>query len=155
MASFSQRVGENLTLSVAYGNTGVLLTQTPALETSDPNELRNMMSASRRNWFAPRITGVSPWTGTRFVASYQWTDYGVLSPTHLYLTQGLQPELGLNIQIRQPIPSFGVWMGRLEASAELRNLLAQGYLPISTSDGRKLYLIQNPRAVRGGLSFIF
>jgi hypothetical protein len=41
------------------------------------------------------------------------------------------------------------------ASAELRNLLAQGYVPISTPDGRTLYLIQNPRALRGGLSFVF
>ena len=55
----------------------------------------------------------------------------------------------------QPLPALSLWSARLEASAELRNLLAQGYLPVSTIDGRKLYLIQNPRAVRGGLSFIF
>jgi hypothetical protein len=40
-------------------------------------------------------------------------------------------------------------------SAELRNLLAQGYLPVSSPDGRRLWLIQLPRAVRGGISFIF
>ncbi len=45
--------------------------------------------------------------------------------------------------------------GRLEATADLRNLLAQGYLPIRTADGRDVFLIHSPRAVRGGLSFIF
>jgi hypothetical protein len=44
--------------------------------------------------------------------------------------------------------------GRFEASAELRNLLAQGYLPVIVSDQRAV-LTNSPRAVRGGLSFIF
>ena len=96
-----------------------------------------------------------PRAGTQFTAGYHWTDYTVLSPTHLYLTSGMQPELGLNIRLRQSLPSFGIWSGRLVASAELRNLLAQGYIPVSTADGRTLYLIQNPRGVRGGLSFMF
>jgi hypothetical protein len=113
------------------------------------------MRPERRAWLATRVTTVAPWTGTRVATSFQWTDYRALSPTHLFLTQGFQPELGLNVQIRQPIPVVSIWSARLEASAELRNLLAQGYVPVSTFDGRKLFLIQNPRAVRGGLSFIF
>jgi uncharacterized protein YutE (UPF0331/DUF86 family) len=44
--------------------------------------------------------------------------------------------------------------GRLEATAELRNMLAQGYVRVSDA-GQSVVLIQNPRAVRGGLSFIF
>jgi hypothetical protein len=42
----------------------------------------------------------------------------------------------------------------MEASADLRNLLAQGYLPLSAG-GQRLLLVQTPRSVRGGLSFIF
>jgi hypothetical protein len=44
--------------------------------------------------------------------------------------------------------------GRLEATAELQNGLAQGYLPISQG-GQQVMLVQSPRALRGGLSFIF
>ena len=44
--------------------------------------------------------------------------------------------------------------GPQEASAELRNMMAQGYIRISDA-GQNVLLIQNPRAVRGGLSFIF
>jgi hypothetical protein len=43
----------------------------------------------------------------------------------------------------------------MEATADLRNLLAQGYLPLSLADGRSIVLVQNPRSFRGGLSFIF
>ncbi len=58
----------------------------------------------------------------------------------------------MNLHFRQPIPGFGK---RIEATADLRNLLAQGYLPLSTSEGQGLLLVQNPRSFRGGLAFIF
>ena len=63
--------------------------------------------------------------------------------------------MGLNFQIRQPLPLMGGIPGRLEMTAELRNLLAQGYIPMTSPDGGSLILIQFPRAIRGGFSFIF
>jgi hypothetical protein len=73
----------------------------------------------------------------------------------MYSTRGLRPEPGLNVFIRQPIPMFPSLPWRMEATADLRNLRAQGYLPISLGDGRRLLLLQTPRSFRGGLSFIF
>lgn len=154
-ATATQRFGESFAVTLAAGNRGVFVNQSPGLETNDPNELRRSMGQSRRTWAAARVTGVIPRLGTQFSTGYQWTDFRVLGPTHLYLTTGIQPGLGWNIRLRQSLPSFGVWSGRLVASAELRNLLAQGYVPIATADGRTFYFIQNPRSVRGGLSFIF
>jgi hypothetical protein len=155
MASVTQKVGDELTFALAGGSAGVLRVDDTTALGANPDQLRNQMRRARRGWLAARVTAVSPWTGTRLATSYQWTDYTSLSPTHLYLTQGFQPDLGWNLQIRQPLPAVSLWSARLEASAELRNLLAQGYVPVSTFDGRKLFLVQNPRAVRGGLSFIF
>jgi hypothetical protein len=43
----------------------------------------------------------------------------------------------------------------MEVTADLRNLLQQGYLPLATADGSRLVLMENPRMFRGGLSFIF
>jgi hypothetical protein len=43
---------------------------------------------------------------------------------------------------------------RMEATAELRNMLAQGYVPINAA-GQRLLLFDTPRSLRGGLSFIF
>jgi hypothetical protein len=45
--------------------------------------------------------------------------------------------------------------GRLEITADLRNLLAQGYLPMSTPQGRRVLLLHSPRSLRGGFNFIF
>jgi hypothetical protein len=42
----------------------------------------------------------------------------------------------------------------MELTAEMRNLLAQGYLRM-TSGGETSVLTNAPRQVRGGLSFIF
>jgi len=120
-----------------------------------PTQLRGAMRARQRFWLAMEASGVIPRSGTRVSAHYQVADGRAYAPDHLYVTHTFQPFLGLNLSFRQPLPAPGFWAGRLEASAELRNLLAQGYIPLTTSDGRKFYLIPTPRTVRGGLSFIF
>jgi hypothetical protein len=89
------------------------------------------------------------------MSSYQWTDYSAIAPVHRSLTQRVNTDPGLNIQIRQPLGNVPGFSGRLEASAELRNLLAEGYVPLSTPDGGRLVLVQAPRSVRGTISFIF
>jgi hypothetical protein len=80
-------------------------------------------------------------------------DPGTLMPARISMTQHIGPEPGLNISVRQPIPLSALG-GRFEAVGEVRNALAQGYLPVN-SGGRALLLTNSPRAVRGGLSFIF
>jgi hypothetical protein len=82
-------------------------------------------------------------------------DDNALMPTHLSLTQNMNQETGWNIHIRQPIPGVFGFSGRMEATADLRNMLAQGYLAIPSAGGRPILLMQAPRSVRGGLSFIF
>jgi hypothetical protein len=154
-ASVSQAFGENYSAMVAYGRGGVLSTDGRTLSTSNPNELRGMIQREQRHWLRGRISGIVPGAQTRFAASYEWTDHRSLTPGHVFLTQTIYPETGLNVRLRQPLPGLGSIPGRIEASAELRNMLAQGYLPITMSDGRRLVLANSPRAVRGGLSFIF
>lgn len=58
----------------------------------------------------------------------------------------------LNIFIRQPIPNLG---GRMEAIIDIRNLLAQGYIPVVGGDGQTVYLVDSARSVRGGVAFTF
>jgi hypothetical protein len=122
---------------------------------AEASQVRSRMRPISRPWASARLAGQLPVTGTRVVTSYMWTPGGSLGPAHSYLTQRAQPQLGFNIQIRQPIPFVSGIPGRLEMTAELRNLLAQGYVPIAASDGGTLLLIQFPRTVRGGVSFIF
>jgi hypothetical protein len=155
MASVSQALNENYAVTLAYGDGGTLRTDGRTLRTDDPGELRRLIRPAQHQWVMGRLSGTLPVTGTKFSSSYEWTDYRSLTPGHVYLVQKIYPEAGLNVRVRQPIPQFGFLPGRLEATFELRNMLAQGYLPITTSDNRKLLLTNSPRAVRGGVSFIF
>ncbi len=154
LASVSQVFAERLDVSLAYGRTGALTTVQQNLTGGDPGDgLRSSMRMSGRNWATTRLSGTAPKAGTRFIASYGWMDTGTLMPARISLTQMTGPEPGLNLSIRQPIPSGGL-PGRFEAVGEVRNALAQGYLPFS-SGGRSLLLTNSPRSVRGGLSFVF
>ena len=151
----TQSVGERVEISVAYGRGGALTTSERTLTTDDADALRRIIRVQERNWATARASGTLPGSGTRVSASYGWADYRSLMPSHLYLTQRLSPEPGLNIVVRQPFPSVAGVPGRFEASAELRNLLEQGYLSVTTPDGHTMLLTNAPRALRGGLSFIF
>jgi hypothetical protein len=150
----TQALGDKVQVGTSFGRAGALTAGTQELGGLAADEVRSNLHSTQRFWASARATATLPVTGTQITGSYQWMDYHAMMPSHFYLTQRAYPETGLNIRVRQPIPSFPGMPGRLEATAELRNMLAQGYLTISEG-GQSVLLIQNPRAVRGGLSFIF
>ena len=43
----------------------------------------------------------------------------------------------------------------MDAVVDVRNLLAQGYVPVLGQDGRTVYLVQSARSIRGGVAFSF
>ena len=114
-----------------------------------------MIHRVQRDWARGIITTTLPATGTKILASYEWSDANALTPSHVFLTQKIYPDTGLNFRIRQPIPGWGGLPGRLEATAELRNMLSQGYLSVTNAEGRRMLLSNCPRGIRGGLAFIF
>ena len=153
-AAVTQALGDRLEVGASFGRGGALALADHGMAVETADQLRSNTHTAQRFWASARASTTLPLVGTQITGSYQWTDYSTIMPTHFYLTQSTYPEPGLNIRVRQPIPSFPGIPGRLEATAELRNGLAQGYLPISDGTQRVL-LIQQPRALRGGLSFIF
>lgn len=153
--SVSQGFFDTWNATLTAGATGMMSPGDRSLETNDGAELRHTMRPVRKPWASARVSGQTPVSGTRVAASYIWTPGGTLGPTHAFLTQTSSPQLGLNFQIRQPIPAVNGMPGRLEMNAEICNLLAQGYVPIASADGSTLWLIQFPRTIRGGVSFIF
>ena len=154
--TFTQPFGDKLELSASAGRAGALVTAPGAVESTNADEIRSRIHLSQRYWASVHAAGTIPVAGTRLSTSYQWTDYNnTILPTHLDLTQKASNGVGWNVAIRQPLPNIPGLPGRLEASAELRNMLAQGYMAIPTVDSRRILLMQSPRAVRGGLSFIF
>jgi len=155
IASFTQNVGDNVSATVIYGSTGTLTADRGNVVSNNPDELRAMIHAGRQQSVTFRVAATSPRTGTRIMASYQVADNSWELQAPIYSTRNLRPEPGLNIYVRQPIPGLSVLPWRMEVTADLRNLLQQGALPLPTADGRQLTLVETPRMVRGGLSFIF
>jgi hypothetical protein len=152
----TQNLGDHASATVMYGSMGALTADNRELTSNSPDELRSMIRAGRRQAATTRVTATVPWTGTHMIASYQISnDHRWAMAGNLYSTQAIRQTPGLNLYIRQPIPGLGMLPWRMEATADLRNMLAQGYLPISMSNGQQLILVQSPRSFRGGLSFIF
>jgi len=157
-ASVTQDLGENYKVTLIYGSLGVLSPRTSGqgIETIDTaDDLRRMMETDHRPSLTLRMSGTLKATGTRVSASYQWTDYQSAVPGPAFSTESGRPEPGLNVIVRQPMPAIPRVPWRMEASAELRNLLAQGYLPLTTSGGDQFVLINTPRSIRGGIAFVF
>jgi hypothetical protein len=155
IASVSQNVGDHVAASVTYGSTGALRADGEQAASGNPDELRAMIHAGRQQSMTIRVNAASPHTGTRIVASYQIADGRWTLPDPIYSTNSLRPQPGLNIYVRQAIPVFSGLPWRMELTADLHNLLQQGYLPLPTTDGSRLLLVETPRMFRGGLSFIF
>ena len=155
-AAVTQNVGEHVSATVMYGSMGGLTAERGEVVSNSPDELRSMIHASRLQAATARVAATSPWTGTHMIASYQWTsEHRSVLPGHLYSTQSIRQMPGLNVFVRQPIPGLGMLPWRVEATADLRNLLAQGYLPLGAAGGQQLLLVETPRSFRGGFSFIF
>ena len=92
-------------------------------------------------------------TGTNLRAVYRW------QPRHLVTAVGPYTDLSdqafLSFELRQAVRCGGILPPGFEATIDVTNLLAQGYQPYLSADGRTLYLAQTPRTIRGGLSFTF
>jgi len=155
-AGVTQNLGDHVTAAVMYGSMGAVTAENREIVSNSPDELRSMLHAGRRRAATARVTATAPWTGTHFIASYQVTgDHRWASAGHIYSTAADPQMPGLNLYVRQSIPGLSMLPWRMEATADVRNMLAQGYLSLGIAGGQQLLMVENPRSVRGGLSFIF
>jgi hypothetical protein len=138
------------TLDYAYG--GVLDLSKPDVELRDARE---SLVAARRHAVSGKISGHIPRCKTHWTTSYGWMNGHGLTPVDMFNASPGQSDPYLNVFVRQPLPGLGFLPVHMEAMLDLRNLLAQGYVPVMGQDGRTVYLVQSARSVRGGVSFIF
>ena len=135
------------TLDYAYG--GVLDLSRPG---ASLQQAPQWISTQRRHALAAKLSGTINRTHTRWIASYRWINGRALTPVDMFNASAGQSDPYLNLFIRQPIPTLG---GRIEALIDIRNLLAQGYVPVLGQDGQTVYLVDSARSVRGGVAFTF
>jgi len=145
-----QKLASGVTGTLDFDYGGVLNLDTPMATLENA---RQAMNTRNRTSAAEKVSGVLPKTRTHWVASYRWIDGRALTPVDMFNASPGQAAPYLNIYVRQPVPL--IFPGHLEALIDLRNLLAQGYVPVLGQDGHTVYLVQSARAVRGGLTFTF
>jgi hypothetical protein len=157
-ASVTQALGDRVEVSAAAGRAdGLQLQQSSNAPPANGDDLRAGVHTTPRPWVTVQADASVPTTGTHLATSYGWTDPNVLMPIHVSLigmngTEKVDQRIGWNVYARQPLPSIGGM--HMEMTVDLRNLLAQGYVGVQSSGGRAV-LTNAPRAVRGGVSFIF
>ncbi len=147
-----RKVTSNVTATVDYEFGGALEMEKPGVELA---EAREEMVTRNRHSIAAKVGGTLPTSKTRWIASYRWTDGTSLTPVDMFNASPGQADPFLNLFVRQPIPGTSFLPGHMDAVLDLRNLLAQGYVPVLGQDGQTVYLVQSARAVRGGLAFTF
>jgi hypothetical protein len=143
-----RKFSDDLAATLDYAFGGVVDLTKPDVSLQ---QAQQFLANQRRHAVAVKLSGTAPRTHTRWIASYRWVNGPALTPVDMFNASPGQSEPFLNIFLRQPIPS----RGHMEAIIDVRNLLAQGYVPVLGHDGQTVYLVQAARSVRGGVSFSF
>ncbi|MGH9544469.1 MAG: carboxypeptidase-like regulatory domain-containing protein [Terriglobales bacterium] len=147
-----RKLASDLTATLDYGYGGVLDLSHPDVALQ---EARRDTYVRDRHSAAAKFSGVLPGAKTRWIASYRWISGQALTPVDMFNESAGQSDPYLNLFLRQPIPGTGFLPGHMDAVVDIRNLLAQGYVPVMGQDGRTVYLVQSARTVRGGVAFTF
>jgi hypothetical protein len=147
-----RKLASDLTATLDYGYGGVL-----DLATTDASlkDARESLTKQNRHAVAGKVSGTLPVSKTSWIASYRWISGQALTPVDMFNASAGQADPYLNLFIRQPIPGTGFLPAHLDALVDVRNLLAQGYVPVLGQDGRTVYLVQSARAIRGGVAITF
>jgi len=147
-----RKFSSDLTATLDYAYGGVLDLTTPDIPIQN---VEQAITTQRRHALAAKLSATVPRTHTRWITSYRWVDGGALTPVDMFNASPGQSDPYLNVFIRQPIPTLGFLPAHMEALIDLRNLLAQGYVPVIGQDGQTVYLVQSARSVRGGVTINF
>ncbi len=148
--AFHQKFSGDWEAGLIYAWAGALVPERTLTEAVD---LRSLLATRQRHSFAAQVSGRVPRAGTYFTASYKWVSGTVASRQDPFGDALYLVDPNLNVRVRQPLPCFFL-PGRVEALADFRNLLAQGYVPVNTPEGQIL-LVPSFRSFRGGFSFQF
>jgi len=147
-----RKLTSDLTATLDYGYGGVLDLAEPDIEL---RQARQSLNTARRHAVTAKFNGKLPGCRTQWTTSYGWVSGSGLTPVDMFNSSAGQSDPYLNVFLRQPLPGFSFLPVHMEAMLDLRNLMAQGYVPVMGQDGRTVYLVQSARSVRGGVAFTF
>jgi hypothetical protein len=146
--AYRQRFSDGLSTTLVYAYAGALAPEENVTDAA----LRDELATRYRNSVAARVTARVPRLGTKVSAGYKWIGGPAVSQVDGYGEALYQIDPYLSMELRQPLPKS--LPCHIELVADAGNLLAQGYVPLSTTDGR-VVLVSSYRFFRGGLSLQF
>jgi hypothetical protein len=147
----SEPITSNMWVALEY-STGAALTakDEDALTMEDmPTALKPLTSQTATVAIKGRVLR----SGTSVRAAYRWQPARMVSAVNPYAA--FSDQAYLSCYLRQAIKFGTLLPPGLEATVDVTNLLAQGYRPFLSADGKTLFLAQSPRALQAGLAFTF
>jgi hypothetical protein len=147
-----RKLTTDITATVDYGYGGVLDLGKTDISLQDAHEWTQVRN---RHTLTGKVNGILPRSRTSWIASYGWISGQALTQADMFNASAGQADPYLDIFFRQPIPGTGFFPNHVDVLIDVRNLLAQGYVPVMGQDGRTVYLVQSARSVRGGVAFTF
>jgi hypothetical protein len=153
-AAYVQRIGNHVETLVAY-SVGDSLYAHGLVNHAPEGDLRGVLNPVRSASLAAGVSARIPATRTQLTTSYEWVQRGRVTMVDPYGQADLQLQPFLDVQVRQPLPALAFLPAHIEAVAEFRNLLAQGYSPLTQSGEMTLLLSSAYRSLRGGFSVEF
>ena len=155
-AAWIRKLKDGTEVSVLYTIGDALAAESETAPVAGP--VRNLRSALRKRQtqtIGGRVSTRIPVSHTAITTSYQWMPAGRVNSVDPVGQANLQIQPYLGIQIRQPLPNLAFLPARIEALADFRNLLSQGYVPIRGSGEEVLLITPAYRSFRGGFSVQF
>lgn len=154
--TISRRLGSHMETSFLYALGKALTVDAQSSRGPESTaELRKLLRADRSHTLAGKVSAQLPITRTQITTSYAWVQRGRVTGVDPYGQASLLLQPYLGIQIRQPLPTLAFIPAHIEALADFRNLLAQGYVAMSRSGDEPLILTPAYRSFRGGFSVQF
>jgi hypothetical protein len=151
-AAYSQAIGSHMEALVSYAVGDALVANGSA---TSQGGLQGMLRDARSSSVAGKVSAQIPLSHTLVTTSYEWVQRDRVTCLDPYGQASLQLQPFLGIQIRQPLPTLAFLPARIEALADFRNLLAQGYSPLGQSGEKSMLLSSAYRSFRGGFSVQF
>jgi len=147
--AFKEKIGDNTEVTAVYSMGGALA---PDVMAQAEMALRDSLRMVERQSAGVNVSTKLPGKGGRVTVGYKWVSGPALTRVDAFGESLYQMDPFLHMSIRQQLPKFGP--GRWEAIADCDNLMAQGYLTMTTRDGQ-VALVPAFRTFRGGLSLQF
>jgi hypothetical protein len=154
--AFTQRVGSHIVTALMYA-TGEALTVAPGrtLDEDAAKRLTGALQPARSQIVAGKVSVQLPVTRTWVVASYGWVPQGSVTTVDPYGQADLEVLPYLGFQLRQPLPAISFLPAHVEAIADFRNSLGEGYVKLARAGDEPLALTPTCRSFRGGFSVQF